>query len=67
MCVQLQQQLSTVSLGQGPGNMRHRPKGVDEGGKTALDNQKGLPGRGGAELDIEQQEGKREGGILLKK
>ena len=47
--------------------MRHRPKGVDEGGKTALDNQKGLPRGGGSELDFEQQEGKREGGILLGK
>ena len=67
MRLQLRQQLSTVSLGQGPGNMRHRPKGVDEGGKTALDNQKGIPRVSGSELDIEQQEGKREGGILLGK
>ena len=35
--------------------MSHTPKGVDGGGRTDQGYQKGLPGGGGSELDIEGQ------------
>ena len=55
MRLQFRQQLPGVSLSPGPRNMSHTPKGVDGGGRTDQGYQKGLPGGGGSELDIEGQ------------
>ena len=48
----------------GPGNMSHRLKEVDGGGRTEQGNWKGLPGGRGSEMDNPGQEMEREGAIL---
>lgn len=64
MCLQFSQQLPGVSLSLGPGNVSHKTKAVNGGGRTEEGNLNGIPGRSESELDTEIQEEEREGEIL---